>query len=315
MIKFLELKEKLNTGRYPAFCLFGNDAWARRKAIANVAEALGATDNVDYLEAPSVADLTVVCLTPSMFCPVRVVVVQGFVLPQGKLQSECKAKLAELFGRGYDGDFCVIFDTDAAKPLDIDGVEAVDCNHLDKNSVIKWITAFCRRGGVQIEREAALMLADYCLCDMSRVAVETQKLLDYGKVDVEAVCLLVHRDAEYAVYDLSKLIAARNAEKTLTLYKGLLARGEENRALFGLLYNFYRRVYYVKTSSFPDEELAEYLGVKKGAIGFAKEVAAKYKPMQLRRALELFDAADKAIKAFFDENEVMTQLLFSLINL
>lgn len=316
MIKFLDLREKLNTRKFAAFCLFGNDVWVKRKALANIKDALGVDDDgTDYSDAPTANDLAITCLTPSMFCPVRLVVVNNFALPQGKQQADVKAKLADLFTNKFDGGFCVVFDTDGAKPLDIDGVEAVDCNRLDKPSVVKWITAFSRRAGKEADREAASLLADYCLCDMARIAVETQKLVDYGEVSCDAVRTLVHKDVEYAVYDLSGRIANKNAAKAFESYKGLLAQGEENRPLFGLLYNFYRRVYYVKTSGFSDDETANYLGVKKGAIGFAKDVAARYKPMQLRRALDIFAKADAALKAFADEDEVMTQLLFSLVNL
>lgn len=318
MITFLQLKEKLNN-EFVALCLFGNDSWVKRKSLAVVKQVYDVTDDgfaVDNLDNPSVEDIVYSCMTPSMTSDKKLVVVTNFQFPQGRKQQEGKKRLADLFG-AKDADYCVVFDTDTVKTLDgVSGVEFVDCNRLDSGVVVKWITAYCARQGVPTDRAAAQKIADYCLCDMSRISTETQKLVDYGKVDVDSVEMLVHKDAEYAVYDLGKLIASKNVQRAMSAYKGLLAQGEENRALFGLLYNFYRRVYYVKTSAaLSEDKIAECLGVKRGAIGFAKDVASKYKPMQLRRALSAFNQADQALKAFLDEDEVMTTLVFKLATL
>lgn len=318
MITFLQLKEKLNN-EFVALCLFGNDSWVKRKSLATVKQVYDVTDDgfaVDNLDNPTIEDIVYSCMTPSMTSDKKVVVVTNFQFSQGRKQQDGKKRLAELFDV-KNADYCVVFDTETTKTLDgVGGVEFVDCNRLDSSTVVKWITAYCRRQGVDIDRIAAQKIADYCLCDMSRIATETQKLVDYGKADVESVELLVHKDTEYAVYDLGKLIASKNVQRAMSAYKGLLAQGEENRALFGLLYNFYRRVYYVKTSgALGEDKIAECLGVKRGAIGFAKDVAAKYKPMQLRRALSAFNQADQALKAFLDEDEVMTTLVFKLATL
>lgn len=319
MIRFLELREKLKTRRFAALCLYGNDSWLKRRSVANVCEEYGVVDDgfsVDRLEEPKLEDIRYACFTPSMFCPTKVVVCEGYALPDGSVkQADAKAQLADII-RQCDGSFCLLILADSDKGFaDVEGMETVNCNHLDKGNVIKWITTFGKRQRVAIDTICADRIASYCLMDMSRVAVETQKLIDYGDVSLEAVEMLVHKDAEFAVYDLSGAIASKNASKALEIYRGLIARGEDNRALFGLIYNFYRRVYYVKTSAFTDEETASYLNVKMGAISFAKETAQRYKPMQLKRALDFCAQADERLKAFVDENEVLTMLIMQLISL
>lgn len=317
MIRFLELKEKLKNNDYPCLCIYGNDAWVKRKAVANVCDAFNVQDDgfsVDRLESPSTEDIRLACMTQGLFADKKIVVCENFAFAEGaKLKAEQK-QIAELF-KNYDGSFCLLFVTDTDKNFDIDGVEKVNCNHLDKDSICKWIVSYCRRQQMSVDILCAEKLAVYCLNDMSRVSVETQKLLDYGKFSLEAIEQLVHKDAEYVVYDLSQVIADRNANKAIELYRGLLTRGEEPRALYSLLYNYYRRVYYVKTSSLEASEIASYLNVKAGAIGFAKETAKRYKPMQLKRALECFEQADLKLKAFIDENEVMNMLIMQLVAL
>ena len=319
MIKFLDLREKLKSNVYDALCVFGNDGWLKKRAVENVCAAYGIVDDgfgVDRLENPTLDDLSMACLTPSMFCDKRLIVCEDFLLPDsGAKLNEAKNKLSELLKQA-DGSFCLLILAESDKGFkEIAGMETVDCNRLDKSSTVKWIETYCKRQGVTVDRLCADRIASYCLMDMARIAVETQKLIDYGQIDLDSIDLLVHRDAEYVVYDLSGAIADKNAERALTLYRGLIARGEDARALFALLYNFYRRVYYVKTSDYGNDEIAAYLGVKSGAVNFAKETAGRYKPMQLKRALDYLALADDRLKAFVDDNEVMNVLIMQLISL
>ena len=335
MIKFLELKEKLPSTDCAALCLFGNDSWVKRRALANVCESYGVADDgfgVDRPESSTLEELSLACFTPSMFNPKKLVVCEQPFFPEKKEDAfgdkakaenkrvaertaELKEGLAKLLAQA-DGSFCLVFLADSDKNfVGLQGLETVDCNKLDKQSIIKWIVSLGRRKHVAIDNLCADRIASYCLQDMSRVAVETQKLIDYGEVTLESIEMLVHKDAEYAIFDLSGAIANKNASRAMEIYRGLVARGEEPRALFALIYNFYRRVYYVKTSSFSTEEIAAYLGVKPASVGFARETAERYKPMQLKRALDFLALADARLKAFVDENEVMNILIMQLISL
>lgn len=319
MVKFLELRDKLKSTVYNALCMYGNDGWLKKRAVENVCAAYGIVDDgfsVDRLESPTVDEVVLSCLTPSMFCPKRLVVCEDFALPDdGAKQNEAKRKLTELLKQA-DGTFCLLVLSESDKGFkDVGGMETVDCNRLDKFSAIKWIETYCKRNGVTIDKLCADRIATYCLMDMSRIAVETQKLIDFGQIDANSIDALVHRDAEYVIFDLSGAIADKNAARALEIYRSLIARGEDNRALFGLLYSFYRRVYYAKTSEYTNDEIAAYLGVKSGAVGFAKETAQRYKPMQLKRALDYLAQADDKLKAYVDDNEVMNVLIMQLISL
>ena len=313
MIGFLDVKDKLKSGNVNAMCLFGNDRWVIRRAIQNVRAHFSATDefSVDVLTEPTAKDIEMACLTPSMFCQTKVVIAQDFVLPQGNKGAEAKAKIADLVA-SCDGSYFLVLVTEDFKPFESTGMEIVNCNRQDKSVVVKWIVATCRRAGIEADRLSADKLATYCLCDMARVESETQKLIDFGRFDADAVDEMVNKDVEYAVFDLSGAISSKNAAKALEIYKTLRTGGEEPRFLFSLLYGTFRRMYYVKTSDFSAEEVAKYLGVKAGAVRFAKEAAAKYKPMQLKRALDCFSAADKKLRAFVNDDEVLTMLILQL---
>ncbi len=310
---FLDLKDKLATGSFPAFCLFGSDRWIKQRCLGNIKNHLGTLDplSAEELTSPTVRDIELSCFTPSMTNPVKLVICSDFAFPNGKQQQTAAQTLKKLVAE-CDGSYCIVFLCDDYKPFDGLGIEPVDCNRQDKSVVIKWIVATCRRADMDVDRLSADKLATYCLCDMSRVAGETQKLIDYGVFNVDSVEEMVTKDVEFAVFDLSGAIAAKNPDKSLQIYRSLRQNGEEARRLFALLYSFYRRAYYVKTSDFPQDELAKYLGVKAGAVGFAKQTAAKYKPMQLKRALDIFASAESKLLAFVNEDEVMTTLILQL---
>ena len=319
MIKFLNLREQLKSNAFAALCAFGNDAWCKKRVVEYVCAAYGITDDgfsIDRLENPTAEDVALACLTPSMFCDKRLIVCEDFLLPDAVAKlADAKKRLADVL-KHADGSFFLLILAESDKGFkDIEGVETVDCNRLDKLSVVKWIESYCKQRNVAIDRLCADRIASYCLMDMARVAVETQKLIDYGRIDANSIDTLVHRDAEYVIFDLSGAIADKNAARAMEIYRGLLARGEDNRALFGLLYSFYRRVYYAKTSEYDSDEIATYLGVKSGAVNFAKSTAERYKPRQLKRALDYLASADERLKAFVDENEVMNLLIMQLISL
>ena len=316
MISFLNLKNSLSDD-VCALCLVGNDRWLKRKAVVTVCEAFGVVDDgfgVDRLDAPSYNEVETACCTPSMFCAKKIVVVENFQIPQGK-QQQTSEKLSALISR-CDGSFCLVFFADEPDFFNkVTGLTMVDCDRLDNASVVKWIVAYAKRQGVAIAPSCASKIAEYCLSDMSRVSTETQKLLDYGEVTAETVELLVYKDSEYVVFNLSKTICDKNAQAALELYNGLISSGEDARGLFALLYNTFRRAYYVKTSEFTPPRLSEMLGVKPYAVEKSKEIAAAYKPMQLKRLLNCFEDADCKLKAFADETEVMTTLILQLVSL
>ena len=304
--------------RLPALCLCGNDRWLQRKAIATICDVYGIQNDgfcVDSLDNPTYKEVELACCTPSMFCPTKLVVVENFTFPQGKQQAEVVSDLSRLISQ-CDGSFCLVFLAEAITGFDkIDKLTPVNCDKLDSASVSKWIIAFGKRQGVEISPACARKIGEYCLQDMARVATETQKLIDYGSVTVESVENLVHKDTEYVVFNLSRMISAKNAQGALDLYKGLVASGEDARGLFALLYATFRRAYYVKIGNYTNDELCQMLAAKPYTVEKARELANLYKPMQLKRMLDCFENADVKIKSFLDENETMTTLILQLVSM
>ena len=82
--------------------------------------------------------------------------------------------------------------------------------------------------------------------------------------------------------------------------------------MFGLLYNAYRRMYYLKTTNYSNDEYATYFGVKPNSLYFLKETADKYKPMQLKRALDYFAKTDALLRAHTHDDQAIELLIMQL---
>ena len=319
MIKFLQFNSQLKTQTYPALCLFGNDEWVKHRALEYVFASCGVTQDdfaVDTLDAPSVDDIQTSCLTQSIFGDKRIVVCENFAFGKGNTETnkvkEAKAQLSKLI-ESCDGSFCLVFVTNEQNIFSgVRGLEFVDCNRLDSRSVEKWIVSYCKKAGVNIDPACTSKIATYCLNDMARVATETQKLLDYGEITLATIDLLVHRDVEQNIFNLSKHIANKNTAQALELYHELEQNGEEVMGMFGLLYNAYRRMYYLKTTKYSNDEYASYFGVKPNSLYFLKETADKYKPMQLKRALGYFAQTDALLRAHTHDDQAIEILIMQL---
>ncbi len=325
MITFLQLNSQLKSRTFPALCLFGNDQWVKRRALENISQAYGVIDDgfaIDTLDNPTVEEVQISCLTQSLFGDKRLVVCENFAFgkkdnsnAESQKIKDAKTALSKLID-SCDGSFLVVFVTNDSQSMNgVRGLEFVDCNHLDTKSVEQWIIAYCKCRGVMVDNVVANKLATYCLNDMARISTEIQKLLDYGEVSPHSIDLLVHRDVEQNVFNLSKFIAAKNVARSLELYNELIQHGEEIMGLFALLYNAFRRMYYVRTTNLSNDEYATHFGVKPNSIFFLKETASKFKPMQLKRAIDHFAKAEEMLRSHLNDNQVLPILIMQLCSL
>ena len=72
----------------------------------------------------------------------------------------------------------------------------VDCSRADEDTVTRWVYATLKRAGIYADVSACRNVAAYCLCDMSRVEGEVEKLKLLGKdrlsaadIDIAAHCI------------------------------------------------------------------------------------------------------------------------------
>ena len=98
----------------------------------------------------------------------------------------------------------------------------LESNALRDYEMPGWISNYCSSRGLEISPEAAALLAEYAGTDMSKIAVETDKLLkslpDGAKrVEPADIERNVGISREYSIFELTKELSFRNAPKAITI--------------------------------------------------------------------------------------------------
>ena len=164
----------------------------------------------------------------------------------------------------------------------------VDCSRADEDTVTRWVYATLKRAGVASDVQACRNVAAYCLCDMSRVEGETQKLIEYGVSPVMAAVVdeLVYKDADYRVYEMTDAIAARNYSRFLSICAELTRRSSDRNMVVSALHKYFKNLLVISTSDAGTARLAERInadyrtgeqppvivGVLTGAFMFCSEL-------------------------------------------
>ena len=177
-------------------------------------------------------------------------------------------------------------------------VTYVDCARSDEETIKKWIYVTCKRAGVYADGITCGKLASYCVFDMSRIAMETEKLLGYctatGKERLtdEIVDSLVYPDSEYKIYELANALARKNYSEYMKVVKDLSTRGFNETSLLSSLASYFKGLYEVSLCKGGDKEVAVTLGIKEYAAKKNREQAAKFAKGEL---LEFYNGVYQAI--------------------
>ncbi len=206
--------------------------------------------------------------------------------------------------------------SDAIKKLS--NVCVVDCKKADSSIISRYVKGKCAQAGIIIDLENAKILAEYCLNDMTRVENETEKLISYAfnkkTVSLEDIELLVSKDTEYKIYELTDYIGKRDFEKAITVINELLNKGETLQRLLISLYNYFRRLLHIAISGKTDSQLAESFSIKEFAVKKARVQANAFKKKSLKNAVDILADTDYLIKSgVADGTDRIWYSIFSVI--
>ena len=148
----------------------------------------------------------------------------------------------------------------------------VESTQLRDYEMPQWITSYYRGRGLSLSPEAASLLAEYAGTDLSKIAVETDKMmknLPEGTVEVsvEDIERNVGISRQYSIFELTRELSSRNAPKALRIAAGIgsAAKFALPMATAALFTHFYRILKYnALLSSKPgagNAEKAALLGV------------------------------------------------------
>ena len=177
-------------------------------------------------------------------------------------------------------------------------VTFVDCSKADEETIKKWIYLTCKREGVYIDGVTSGMLCGYCNFDMSRISMETEKLLTYAKASAidkigdELVQELVYPDVEYRFYELTNAIARKNYSSFMRILSELQTKGNNEITLLSSLASYFKGLYETSLCVGTDKDVALTLGIKEYS---AKKNREQVQKLGKKAVQELYQSVYGAI--------------------
>lgn len=204
----------------------------------------------------------------------------------------------------------------------------VESKELRDYEMPQWIASYYRSRGLEIEPEAAALLAEYAGVDMAKIAVETDKLLKNlpaGNVKVSASDIErnVGISREFSIFELTRELSFRNVPKALKIaaYIGDGAKFALPMATAALFTHFYRILkYHALLKSRPSastSEKASLLGVNPYFLREYDTAIRNYPPAKAMSAIALLKEYD--FKGKGGDNgeaspgELFTELILKLL--
>lgn len=317
-MKFTEFKNGLVKGEeLPIYLFEGEDAFFRMRGISLLKDTFISEPSINYVEFNGDVSLSELSSSLSAFpfmSKKRLTVVKEFYPDRKNLE-----QLKMLFEAVQNDSILAILNEKRSEILNkIPLVNLVDCCRADTELLCKWIIAECKRNSVVADYNAAKLVVEFCLNDMSRIEMETQKLISYvgsgGSLTEEAVKLNVSRDLEYKIYEMTDYISKKKFDLALSSINELLSRGETPQRLIMSIYNHFRRLLYVAISDKDNLELANLLGIKEYPVKIARAQAKAFSKRALKKIVDLTSDTDYKIKSgLIDQDEALRLILLKIM--
>ncbi len=302
-MKFVDLKKELKTKILPAYLLKGGDDFVLNKAYSLICDAcalqMPELNKNEYKgEIIDIEDVVKSLNTMPVFCDKKVV----YVDLDGKNANDVKklSALNDYFVSPNPTSVLVVramsvpsFFNACAKNF-----ETVDCDRLDASIVKSFFVKELSKYNKTISVDGFNLLFSYCNGDMSKLTNELTKLVSFvgdreivEKSDVETIST---KTMEFQIFELTENLAKKNAVKVYEILSTLKVRKDEFRGLLGLIYNHFRRLFYVSITKGTRDELASMLGVAPFAVTKATEQAKLLSKKQLK------DIIDECMRLDYD---------------
>ncbi len=281
-MKYTELKNSIAEGAKQIYLLEGDDAYFRRHGEEQIKSAFLQMPELNYsvfdgesLKGAAFAALVSTIKSFPFMAEKRVVKVTEFY----PSESDYENYLKPLFSDFPPTTVLIIVNSGGKKGVDLKRKPQVayfDCGRTDREAVAKWVYITLRRAKVAASVAVCESIADYCLCDMSRVAVEVEKLSlckSGGELTLADVDELVYKDADYRLYELTNAIPRRDFNKFCLIADELLKKGGDEIYILNGLFNYYKNLLTVCASTESNAALAAQLKMKEFGVKKSREQA------------------------------------------
>jgi len=198
-----------------------------------------------------------------------------------------------------------------------ENVCVVDCSRVEIAILRKFVLTECDKQNIQIDLQAVNKLIEFTNSDMSKLSLEINKLvnlkLNDKNIEVEDIENNVSKSEEYQIFELTNALMRKDADKALFIVEDIIIGKKNVSSILGLIYNHFRRMFYVKISK-NLSETASLLNVKEFALMKIREQNTGFSAKKLKDILELCKNTDYSIKSGkLDLINGIYNLIFSIL--
>ncbi len=288
-MKFEELKKSLANNTKNNYLIQGSDMFLCDNAVRLIEESL----NIDMPEFNiskfgqqdiDFADVVQSLLTPAAFSTSKLVVVD---LSNKYTKIKNIEELKKYLKEGKFDNILVIKVCDnieSIKGLENKYFETVECSELPRDIAVKLITLEAKKKDRTITPSAINKVLEYTNGNMSACMNELVKLVNYADSEIaeDDVLLLVARNLDYKIYELTENLAKKNINKVYEILNDLKGKKNGYQGLIGLIYTHFRRLLHIAITKLSIAEYADLFGIKEYAVKKLIEQSSIFKPRKLK---------------------------------
>lgn len=329
--KIDKLIDSLAKGKtVPAIVLLGADSYLREMCRTNIVDACvpeaaraWAVARLSAREAGWDEILQRAQMLP-MLSPRQVIIVDGAESVE-KLGDKARDEILETLGKYLDSP--APFTTLLLETGALDGRQRFSKLLHEKAFVVELTIGdesaaalaaqMAKDLGVEIEREAASLLAEILNGEPARIRIELEKLATYvqgrGRIasaDVEALVVAARRNT---VWQLTEMLASRRRQDALAFLDNLLREGEQPAGIVGALAWTYRKLIEARAlpPHTPGFQAARQLGMRPDAAEAAVRQAHRIPKQELLASLTALAEADSQLKSANPNPRALMEFVFA----
>ena len=155
--------------------------------------------------------------------------------------------------------------------------EVIDCAHLDKQDITKYVLNALAKSNLSIEEQALDYLIEATSNNMTKIVNELKKItaycVDKEVITMDVVTNLVANSDEYAIFMLTNAIDSKNYAKYQQILNQM-SKSQSQGEIFSYMGKYFKRMQYIALNK-NDDELAKILNIKPYAVKMSRQSVAK----------------------------------------
>ena len=314
------LKNSINQSLKPLYFVTGEDAYLVDSAL-NIFKQYILGDmpelNLSIVEEGQLREVFNQAFMMPFMADYRLIIVKGLL---SKTNDIDKNILKEYISNPSDTAVVVFVESslDTVKEFKSDLVDYVDCSYLDLGECEQLLREYAAQHSIVADNAVYKMIVEYTDRDMSRATIEISKLADYkqGTITIQDVELMVTKDVEYAVFELSNAIGVGNSKKAMNVLASLIATNLSPMAILSTITNYYRRMLLFSLSDATVDELAKAYKIKPYAVDKARQSAKSYTQRNLKAIVDKLEEIEYMFKkGMYQEAMALNIAIYECLNI